>query len=168
MPFELRDGTGIEIRPIRPDDKDLLARGWALLSPQTQQQRFLTAKPRLTNADLRYLTEVDGAQHVALVAVLADRPTHVAGVGRFVRLEDDPETAEFAIVVGDAFHGQGLGGHLGDLLAARAVELGVRRFTATVLSENASVQRLIARISNHLAYEHQTGGVREVVADLAA
>ena len=94
MPFELRDGTGIEIRPIRPDDKDLLARGWALLSPQTQQQRFLTAKPRLTNADLRYLTEVDGAQHVALhcgyvvARVKARFPDQKVIVGRWGRGTD--------------------------------------------------------------------------------
>jgi RimJ/RimL family protein N-acetyltransferase len=168
MGITLRDGTAVEVRPIRSDDKALLARGWALLSPETQRRRFLTAKPRLTSSDLRYLTEVDGHGHVALVAVLADRPGHVAGVGRFVRLADDPDTAEFAIVVGDALQGQGLGGHLADLLAARAVEVGVKRFTATVLSENEAVQRLIARISNHLAYDHRTGGVREVVADLAA
>jgi len=164
----LGDGTGIEIRPIRPIDKDVIARGWSLVSRETQQRRFLAAKPRLTPADLRYLTEVDGHDHVALIAVLADRPTHVLGVGRFVRLVDDPEAAEFAIVVGDAFHGQGLGGHLADLLAARAAEVGVKRFTGTVLTENTAAQRLIARISNHLTYDHQGGGLLEVVADLAA
>jgi RimJ/RimL family protein N-acetyltransferase len=168
MSFTLRDGTGVEIRPIRPDDKALLARGWALLSRESQQRRFLTPKPRLTRGDLRYLTEVDGETHVALIAVLADRPTHVAGVGRFVRLTDDPETAEFAIVVGDPFQGLGLGARLADVLAGRAVELGIKHFTATVLTENEPIQRLIARISNHLTYDHQTGGVREVVADLAA
>ena len=168
MLITLRDGTCVEVRPIRPDDKALLARGWSLLSRESQQRRFLGAKPRLTHSDLRYLTEVDGESHVALVAVLADRPSHLVGVGRFVRLKDDPDTAEFAIVVGDAFQGLGLGGELADLLVVRALELGVKHFTATVLTENDPIQRLIVRISAHLAYDHQTGGVREVVADLAA
>ena len=168
MPLRLDNGTEITIREIRADDKDLLVAGYARLSERSRLGRFLGPKPRLTKSDLRYLTEVDGVSHVALVAVLADRPSHLVGVGRFVRLKDDPDTAEFAIVVGDALQGQGLGGHLADLLAARAVEVGVKRFTATVLSENEAVQRLIARISNHLAYDHRTGGVREVVADLAA
>jgi RimJ/RimL family protein N-acetyltransferase len=168
MRFTLRDGTAIEIRPIRPDDKAALVRAWALLPPETQYRRFLGAKPRLTAADLRYLTEVDGRSHVALIAVLAERPSHIAGVGRFVRDAEDPQAAEFAIVVGDHFQGQGLGGHLAELLAVRAVEVGVERFNATVLTDNLAARALTARISNHLAYDHQSGGVRELVADLAA
>src|SRR5436190_14465111 len=90
----LKDGTEVLIRPIRPDDKRTLAKAHSLLSPETVQRRFLAPKPRLSSADLRYLTEVDGNDHVALVAVLAERPEWLVGVGRFVRLPEDPETAE--------------------------------------------------------------------------
>src|SRR5436190_22936401 len=107
MRVSLRDGTAVEVRPIRAEDKAMLAAGWSRLSRESQQRRFLTAKPRLTSGDLRYLTEIDGHEHVALVAVLADRPSHVVGVGRFVRLREDPDAAEFAIVVGDPYQGQG-------------------------------------------------------------
>jgi acetyltransferase len=158
----------IEIRPIRADDKARLAAGHARLSAESQRRRYLAAKPRLTAADLRYLTEIDGHDHVALVAVLGDRPQMIVGVGRFVRLHEDPEAAEFAIVVDDQLQGQGLGGHLAELLAERAAAEGVKRFTATTETDNEAAQRLIGRISNHLAYDHQTGGLREVVANLAA
>jgi len=168
MGTTLQDGTAVEIRPIRADDKARLAAGHARLSPESQRRRYLAAKPRLTAADLRYLTEIDGHDHVALVAVLAERPELIVAVGRFVRLAGDPEAAEFAIVVGDELQGQGLGGHLAELLAERAVAEGVKRFTATTETDNEPAQRLIRRISHHLSYDHRSGPLREVAAELAA
>jgi RimJ/RimL family protein N-acetyltransferase len=168
MSTTLRDGTAVEIRPIRADDKARLAAGHARLSAESQRRRYLAAKPRLTAADLRYLTEIDGHDHVALVAVLAGRPQIIVAVGRFVRLAGDPEAAEFAIVVGDELQGLGLGGHLAELLGERAAAEGIKRFTATTEVDNAPAQRLIARISNHLSYDHSTGPLREIAAELAA
>jgi acetyltransferase len=165
--FRLKDGTAVALRQIRPDDKDRLADGWDHLSPLTQYHRFLAAHPHLSKAELRYLTEVDGHDHVALVAVLVKRPDRIVAVGRYVRLEDDPQTAEFAVTVGDPWQRQGLGTELGRRLARHARLNGIRHFTATTLDENVGVRRLIAAIGEHLAYERQGTGVTEVVADLA-
>ena len=111
---------------------------------------------------------MDGHDHVALVAVLSQQPDFIVAVGRFVRLAGDPEAAEFAIVVGDELQGLGLGSQLAELLAQRAAAEGVKRFTATTEVDNDPAQRLIARISNHLSYDHRTGPLREVAAELAA
>src|SRR5687767_9357214 len=97
----LANGTYVALRPILPTDKDALARGMSLLSDESKRKRFLTAKPRLTSAELRYLTEVDANKHVAIVAVPADDPEWIVGVARFVRLDDAPDAAEFAIIVAD-------------------------------------------------------------------
>jgi RimJ/RimL family protein N-acetyltransferase len=165
--FVARDGTRIAFRHIRPDDKGRLAEALGRLSPQSRHRRFLMPKPRFSSAELRYLTEIDGFDHVAVVAVLADDPDVFVGVGRFVRLREDPETAEVAVVVGDALQGQGLGRALGRRLADEALENGVRRFTATLLGENVAAHRLLASISARLE-GHLAGGHRELVADLAA
>ena len=141
--------------------------GHRRLSEQTIHGRFLGPKPRLTSSDLRYLTEVDGTGHVALVATLVDDPGALVAVGRFVRDAADPSVAEFAIVVADAYQGRGLGKGLGMLLADEARARGITRFTATALSENVAVQRLIAAISEHLVFERR-GSVTELVAELAA
>ena len=143
----LRNGRAVEIRSIRADDKARLAAGHARLSPETQRRRYLSAKPRLTANDLRYLTEVDGHDHAALVAVLPEQPEIIVAVGRFVRLAGDPEAAEFAIVVGDPLQGRGLGTLLARELAAAARATGIRRFAATMLGDNDAVRRLMATIS---------------------
>lgn len=166
-PHQLADGTRVHLRPIRIDDKRLLSDAFERLSPETARRRFLAPKRRLTGAELRYLTEIDGADHVAVLAVLADRPDVIVGVGRFVRLAEDPETAEVAIVVGDAWQHQGLGRHLGTVLADLARERGIRRFSATLLSDNVAAHRLFATISDRLRGRH-SHGVEELVADLAA
>jgi acetyltransferase len=168
MDFRLGNGTLLEIRPIRSDDKELLAAGFRLLSDETRHARFLMPKPRLSSGELRYLTEVDGRDHVALIAVEADRPTHIAGVGRFVRDRGRPDTAEFAIVVGDAYQRQGLGRALAEALAAEAKVRGINRFTALALAENVGVQKLIGAIAEHLEYAHNGDGTRALTADLAA
>src|SRR3954451_4596338 len=136
MLTRLPDGTRVVIRAIRPGDKAMLARGLALLSEETRRRRFLGAKPRLTAGELRYLTEVDGDSHLALVAVLADRPDHVVAVARYVRLPEDPATADAAIVVGDPWQRKGLGRRLAIMLADAASVHGIRRFSAAMLSDN--------------------------------
>jgi protein lysine acetyltransferase len=166
--FVLENGLDVTIRPIRPDDKELLVAGLRLLSPESQYKRFLSPKPHLTRAELRYLTEVDGVGHYALVAVERDTPRHLVGVGRFIRDPERPDTAEFAIVVGDHYQGQGAGRALGSLLVDAARDRGIRRFTARTLEENAPAQRLIAGIGEHLEYVHCGDGSREIVAELAA
>ena len=157
----------VEIRPITPDDKALLARGMAALSPRSARLRFLAPKTHLTVSELRYLTEVDHVDHYALVAVLADDPTTMAGVGRWVRDREHPDAAEVAIVVGDCHQRQGLGTALGTALADGARALGIARFNAVMLPENTAAQRLFAHISGRLSTRFD-GGTYELVADLAA
>ena len=142
----LRDGTQVAIRPIQPEDKEELLRGFAKLSPASRYSRFHSFKQSLTEADLRYLTEVDGAAHVALVAVT---PSHDLrqdvgiGVARFVRDAEEPDLAEAAITVADDYHGRGLGKLLLGRLVDAARERGIRRFRAEVLAENTPMVNLL-------------------------
>ena len=64
----LQDGASILVRPIRADDKRMLEDGLRHLSKESVQRRFLTPKSSFSRSELRYLTEVDGRDHVALVA----------------------------------------------------------------------------------------------------
>lgn len=168
MKRTLKDGTTVQVRSIRAQDKDALSAALTHLSPASVQARFLGPKSRFSASELRYLTEVDGHDHVALVAELDGQPGSIAGVGRWVRLPEAPDTAEFAIVVGDPLQGLGLGSILADDLVAIAKAHGITRFTATALSENAPIVRVMKRLSDHLERHHSGLGVSEMSIDLAA
>jgi RimJ/RimL family protein N-acetyltransferase len=166
MIVSLRHGTQVRIRPVRPGDKPRLQRGLRRLSPETVRRRFLAAKPAFSDRELRYLTEVDGVTHLALVAVLADDPEQVVGVARCVRPDAESDTAEFAIVVGDALQGEGLGSVLAAALADAACRVGIRRFSATTLADNEAVERLLEALATRLEHNVLSGGVRELTAEL--
>jgi RimJ/RimL family protein N-acetyltransferase len=165
----LPDGAPILVRPIRADDKRLLQDGLRQLSEQSVQRRFLAPKQSFSRAELRYLTEIDGHNHAALVAEHPRDPVRrLIGVARYVRLPERPETAEVAIVVADEWHGRGVGSLLAEQLAARARGAGIRRFTATMASDNVPAHRLMQKLTRHLGSRHTGAGTDELVLDLAA
>ena len=66
----LRDGSQVLIRPVQgTGDAPLLAEGFARLSLRSRQLRFMTGKPQLSPAELRYFTEVDHHDHEAIGAL---------------------------------------------------------------------------------------------------
>jgi GNAT superfamily N-acetyltransferase len=154
----------VRIRSISPADKLALQTGLQRLSPQSRQLRFLQPKPRFTSAELRYLTEVDGYDHVALVIEGDDA---LVAVGRFVRHAHDTTSAEIAVTVCDDMQGRGVGTLLGLALAEEARAVGIQHFTAIMAPDNIAALRLFRRLSHHLHTEIHDG-VREMVADLAA
>jgi RimJ/RimL family protein N-acetyltransferase len=160
----LKSGREVQIRPIRPDDGPILRTGYRALSAQS----FLALKPRLTDSEVRYLVEVDGTNHYALVATTPSSPEWIVAVARFVRAADDPEAADFAVVVGDPYQGEGLGTELLERLADAAVARGIRRFRASALAENVAAHKLVRRLAGRLAREHHFGPVDEFEVDLAA
>jgi RimJ/RimL family protein N-acetyltransferase len=165
----LPDGAPILIRPIRADDKRMLADGLRHLSEESVQRRFLTPKSSFSRAELRYLTEVNGRDHVALVAEYPGEPVRrLIAVARFVRLADDPDAAEAAIVVADDWHRRGVGSVLAEQLADEARRLGIARFTATMAGDNVPAHRLMRRLTTHLERQNTGHGVSELVLDLAA
>jgi acetyltransferase len=165
----LPDGAQILIRPIRADDKRFLEDGLRQLSPESVHRRFLSPKRSFSRAELRYLTEVDGRDHVALVAEYPGEPVRrLIAVGRFVRWPADPEAAEVAITVSDDWQRRGVGSLFTQLLADKARHGGIRRFTATMASDNVPAHKLMERLTRQLEEHHTGGGVSDVVVELAA
>jgi GNAT superfamily N-acetyltransferase len=142
----LADGTRVTIRPLRPDDRDELRRRFADLSSQTRYRRFLSVPATLSDDAIRYLTEIDGVDHVAIVCTTEslDRKRELGlGVARYVRLEGEPDVAEAAVVVADDAQRRGVGRLLLTTLAEAARERGVRAFRAEVLAENTPMRRIL-------------------------
>jgi RimJ/RimL family protein N-acetyltransferase len=158
LEVRLRDGSSVVVRPIRPDDKAALEAGFAGLSEQSRYQRFMTAINELSASDLRYLTEVDHHDHEALVAFDPGSGDPV-GVGRFVRLEEGI-TAEAAVTVVDDWQGRGVGTAVCRLLAERAREEGVERFTALLLASNEQMLDVLASLGPATVTSRDSGTIQ--------
>jgi RimJ/RimL family protein N-acetyltransferase len=160
----LRDGSRIAIRTIEPGDKAALVAGFERLSDESRYRRFLSPTPRLTESQLRYLTEVDHDRHEAIIAFAEDTGEPV-GVGRYVRFPDDPAEAEPAVTVVDDWQGRGAGTLLLEELTRRAREAGVERFTATVLAQNEPIIAMLDHLDSGRAQTIEDG-VMTIEAEL--
>jgi RimJ/RimL family protein N-acetyltransferase len=151
---ELRDGTPVEIRPVVPSDKERLRRGFLRLSAQSRYRRFGMPVKELTPEQLRHLTEIDYANHMAWIAVdPADPDRPGLGVARYVRLPDEPDVAEAAVVVADPYQGRGLGTVLLGMLGAAATANGIHRFRAYVLTDNRPMLEILRELGGHVEIE---------------
>ncbi|MBA2522910.1 MAG: GNAT family N-acetyltransferase [Solirubrobacterales bacterium] len=140
----LRDGSVISLREVRPSDKAAIAGTFEGLGPESRYRRFFTAMSRLSEADLKYLTDVDHSDHEAVLAF--DAEARPVGVARYVRI-DNPAHAEVAVAVVDDWQGRGAGTALLERLVERAAEHGIAYFIASVLQENPEAIELFRSIS---------------------
>jgi len=141
----LRDGIRVRMRPIRPDDAPRLIALYDRLSLDTRYHRFFSAMRRLPPDWARFLAEVDYARRFALVAEAPGEPHTLIAVARY-EPTDEPDCAEVAFTVQDAWQNRGLGTVLFRALLEAAKTNGVTRFCAWVLGDNRRMLDLIARL----------------------
>ncbi len=142
----LRDGSEVVIHIGNPCDKACLARAFDQLSVRSRHMRFFSPINKLSDAQLTYLTEVDGINHVVLVALVNDGQQHKGiGIGRYIRNQQDSEVAEFAITVSDSYQGRGVGSLLLDSLLDHACGNHVRILRGYALSANRPMIKLLTR-----------------------
>ncbi len=165
----LRNGMAAELRLIRPDDKELLLRGFHTLSTASRYLRFLVPKTSLSASELRYLTEVDHLTHIAIGAVSipsrSNEEPRGLGIARLIAIKNEPGYAEAAVAVHDDFQGQGLGSMLFQRLVAAGRERGITHVRCEVLAANTTMKELIASIAPHYTVD-VGGGVVSIVFPL--
>lgn len=153
----------LEFRAIRPSDKAALNESFGRLSKESRRKRFFAPKMLLTEKELQYFTECDGVNHYAIVASHYDgtssSPSGV-GVARYVRLKDQPEVAELAIVVVDSWQQKGVGKRLLKRIVAAAAENKIKKILAISQADNEELQGLLRDYSNHLDIVYEQGELR--------
>jgi GNAT superfamily N-acetyltransferase len=161
----LRSGRRVEIRALRPDDRDALVAAVGRASAQSLYRRFLGAKRDFSEKEIAFFVNVDFVNHVALVAVMEEhgQPSLVAGA-RYVVVQ--PGCAEVAFVVVDQQQGQGLGAVLMRHLAGIARAAGLKELIAEVLSDNAPMLKVLERSGLPMTTRRE-GGVAHVVLQLS-
>jgi acyl-CoA synthetase (NDP forming)/RimJ/RimL family protein N-acetyltransferase len=158
----LADGGTAHLRPIRPDDADLLRSFYARLSPESIYYRFFGPRPRLTEREIQHFTVVDHDRRAALIATIGGS---MLAVVRYESIKDEPGVAEVAFLVEDAHQGRGAGSVLLEHIAAAARERGLRRFVAHVLPENRRMTKVF-RDAGYQAEQTFEDGVIRLILDL--
>jgi acyl-CoA synthetase (NDP forming)/RimJ/RimL family protein N-acetyltransferase len=148
----LRDGRTAHIRPIQPEDADLLVEFYARVSDQSKYYRFFSPMPQLSDRDIKRFTQVDHQKRVALVLMLQGQ---MIAVGRFDVVS--PGEAEVAFLVEDQHHGRGIAQLLLEHLAQAGRERGVERFIAEVLPDNHRMIQTFRDAGYRIASEYEEG-----------
>ncbi len=153
--WPLQGGGEYLVRPIRPDDAQMIQRVVRELSPESRYFRFVSPMSELPNALLARFTLIDYDREMALVAVLRERSVdaegevsqseRIIGVSRYVA-NPDHTSCEFALVVADDFANRGVGGRLMLAIMDVARERGLSEMQGLVLTSNVRMLKLMRRI----------------------
>ena len=146
IPWRLKDGTEVTLRPIKPEDepKELeFVRG---LSTETSRFRFFQIIKDLPHEALVRFCNIDYDREMAIIAEtrVGDQTIEV-GVSRLV-LDPGKKRGEFAVVVADKYQGRGLGTKLVDMLIEFAREKGIDTVYGTIMSENIKMIQLCEKL----------------------
>lgn len=166
--WPLLQGQLVIVRPIYPDDIERERDFVCGLSAESRYQRMLSGGVKLTHEMLEKLTRVDYTRDLALAAtvMLDDRETFI-GVARYAR-HADSLSCEYALVVADAWHGQGLGESLLHYLMQCARRSGLRQMTGEVFAANIAALRLANKLGFQIQRHPDDPELRHVAIDLAA
>ena len=152
----LRDGRRVEIRALRPDDRDELLAAAGRTSDRSLYRRFFGVRRTFSDAEVAAFVNIDFVAEVALLAVTREGGQEVvAGGGRYIVVS--PGTAELAFTVVDEFQGLGLASALLRHLTALARAAGLREFVAEVLPNNTAMLRVFERSGSRMQRERASG-----------
>jgi acetyltransferase len=150
--WPMKGGGLYTIRPIRPDDADMLQAFTRGLSDRSRYFRFASALQELPPRMLARYTLIDYDREMALVAIHTDRraddegnfteTAHIIGVARYIT-NPDHSTCEFSLEVADEFTGQGLGSRLMLSIMDAARGRGLTEIQGLVLANNDGMLRLM-------------------------
>jgi RimJ/RimL family protein N-acetyltransferase len=163
----LADGERVVIRPVLPQDRELMVAFFHGLAAEARCSRFMHPVSEPASELLRQFTHVDHANHVALVAeIFADGREIVIGEARYVR-GADPSSAEVSVSVAEPWQGKGLAKLMLAKLACRAAAAGVRRITGETFANNERMLSLARRAGFVISESRDAQGVMRLEKRLA-
>jgi acetyltransferase len=152
--WRTKNGTAVTIRPIRPEDEPLMVEFHQTLSESTVNQRYfslLRLEKRIAHERLTRICFNDYDCEIPLVVDLKhpDGQHEILGVGRLNKTHGLDE-ARFAIVISDAWQGQGLGTQLMKLLIDVSRQEKLTRITGSMLPKNVQMRRICQNVGFQL------------------
>lgn len=153
--WPMKGGGLYTIRPVRPDDADMLQTFVRGLSDESRYFRFASTIQELPARMLARYTLIDYDREMALVAVHRSREAgedgefvereQIIGVSRYIT-NPDQTSCEFSLVVSDAYKGQGLGSRLMLSIMDFARAKGLAEIDGLVLANNPNMLRLMTSL----------------------
>lgn len=135
------DGVPVTIRPIQAEDREIELAFVQGLSSSSRYLRFFSTVKDLSPQLLDRFTQVDFPDEMAFIATLETAGAEEEiGVARYAPGSTE-STAEFAVVVADAWQGRGIGRELMQHLFVVAEDSGFERIEGAVLKANAHMLR---------------------------
>ena len=147
----------VTIRPIRPEDEPLMTRFHSTLSDQSVRQRYFGAmklSERVAHQRLRRICMNDFDREIVLVVDRTNERGHreILGVGRLSKGGGRSE-AEFAVVIGTPWQGQGLGSELLRRLVNIAADERLTRITGQMFADNREMIAVARKIGFAVRYD---------------
>ncbi len=160
----LKNGTPVQLRPVRPEDEEMYKVFFAHVSPEDIRLRFFAPVKEFSHAFIARLIQIDYAR--SFVSVAVDENTGLMlGVVRLM-LDADHELGEYAILLRSDLKGQGLGWKLMKYMIEFARAEGVKMVEGQVLSENEPMLSMNRALGFHVEDDPAEHGVKKVVLDL--
>ena len=137
----LRDGGTLRLRSPESGGAEALLGFFRGLSERSLYLRF-HGMPNIGPRLVEPFLDPDWVERGALVGTLAGgEGEEIVALANFARLRD-PTSAEVAFTVADEQQGRGIGTRMLEQLAERAGAVGIERFVATVMGDNARMMRV--------------------------
>jgi len=150
----LKDGTGVLLLPVSPCDRQCILDGFEQLSDRSRYSRYHTPMRSLPDGYVDCLTGADNYNNVVVAAQLDQEGVQVGiGLARYVRLQDEPDVAEFSVTVVDAYQNQGLGSLLLEYLVQHALENQISLLRGYVLPGNEAMISVLKRYAANKHHE---------------
>jgi RimJ/RimL family protein N-acetyltransferase len=154
----LRNGRRVEIRTLRPEDRDDFIAAVRRIGTDSLYRRFFAVKREFSEKETSFFVNVDFVNHVALIAVVEeDGEPVIAGGGRYIVVK--PGQAEVAFVVVDKYHGQGIGSILMRHLVTIARQSGLRELIADVLPDNRQMLKVFEKSGLKTGTRRESGSL---------
>jgi RimJ/RimL family protein N-acetyltransferase len=160
----LGDGGRIFVRPIRPDDEDLIRDLLGHVSKEDLRLRFFDSIKEFSHQFLASLTELDFSRAMAFVA--SDEASgETLGVVRLY-LDAAREVGEYAILLRSDLKGRGLGWALMQLIIEYARSEGLIRICGQILRENSVMLKMCRELGFKITADAEDRGLCDVTLAL--
>jgi len=146
--INLKNGSDIVFRPIKPEDEPLMVKFHQQLSEQSVYNRYFSYMHMDSRIDHNRLSRVcfaDYERNMILVVETEEPEKNIVGVGRLIRIGGSND-AEFAIMIADKFHRLGMGAALLSYLLEIGKNEEMGNIIGYLLDENTSMINLCKSI----------------------